>query len=82
MSELYDTLRKLIRQETASLRTAELAVVQEVYPADPDNYACDLALRDSQLVLKHRITSYNVCYTKLLRRTSGQRNPQSTRASQ
>jgi len=49
MSELYDTLRKLIRQETASLRTAELAVVQEVYPADPDNYACDLALRDSQL---------------------------------
>lgn len=52
MSELYDTLRKLIRQETASLRTAELAVVQEVYPADPDNYACDLALRDSQLVLK------------------------------
>lgn len=53
MSELYDTLRKLIRQEIASLRTAELATVQEVYPADPDNYSCDLALRDSQLVLKH-----------------------------
>jgi phage baseplate assembly protein gpV len=52
MSELYDTLRKLIRQELASQRSAELASVQEVYPADPDNYACDLALRDSQLVLK------------------------------
>ncbi len=52
MSELYDTLRKLIRQEMASQRTAELATVQEVYPADPDNYSCDLALRDSQLVLK------------------------------
>jgi phage baseplate assembly protein gpV len=52
MSELYDTLRKLIRQELASLRIAELATVQEVFPADPDNYACDLAMRDSQLVLK------------------------------
>lgn len=52
MSELYDTLRKLIRQELASQRVAELALVQEVFPADPDNYACDLALRDSQLVLK------------------------------
>jgi phage baseplate assembly protein gpV len=52
MSELYDTLRKLIRQELASQRSAELASVQEVYPADPDNYACDLALRDSRLVLK------------------------------
>ena len=52
MSELYDTLRKLIRQELASQRNAELATVQEVYPADPDNYACDLVLRDSQLVLK------------------------------
>ncbi|MEJ2199619.1 MAG: phage baseplate assembly protein V [Desulfuromonadaceae bacterium] len=52
MSELYDTLRKMIRQELASQRFAELALVQEVFPADPDNYACDLALRDSSLVLK------------------------------
>lgn len=52
MNELYDTLRKLVRQELASLRVAELAVVQEVLPADPDNYACTVVLRDSQLVLK------------------------------
>ena len=52
MNELYDTLRKLVQQELASLRVAELAVVQEVLPADPDNYACTVVLRDSQLVLK------------------------------
>ena len=53
MSDLYDTLRKLIRAELASLRVAELATVQEVFPADPDNYDCNVALRDSQLLLKH-----------------------------
>ncbi len=53
MNDLYDTLRKLIRAELASLRVAELATVQEVFPSDPDNYDCTVALRDSQLVLKH-----------------------------
>lgn len=52
MSELYDTLRQLVRQELASLRSSELATVQEVHPADPDNYACTVVLRDSALVLK------------------------------
>jgi phage baseplate assembly protein gpV len=52
VNELYDTLRKLVRQELASLRAAELALVQEVHPADPDNYACTVVLRDSELVLK------------------------------
>lgn len=52
MSELYDTLRALVRQEMASLRTAELAVVQDLHPKDPDNYACTVVLRDSELVLK------------------------------
>jgi len=52
VNELYDTLRKLVRQELAGLRGAELAVVQEVHPAEPDNYACTVVLRDSQLVLK------------------------------
>jgi phage baseplate assembly protein gpV len=53
MSDLYETLRKLVRQELASLRVTELATVQEVFPADPDNYDCTVVLRDSQLVLKH-----------------------------
>jgi phage baseplate assembly protein gpV len=52
MSDLYETLRKLVRQELASLRVAELATVQEVHPADPGNYDCTVVLRDSELVLK------------------------------
>ncbi len=52
MSELYDTLRKIVQQELARVRTAELAVVQEVHPCDPDNYACTVVLRDSDMVLK------------------------------
>jgi hypothetical protein len=53
MNDLYETLRKLVRQELASLRVAELATVQEVFPADPANYECTVVLRDSQLVLKN-----------------------------
>ena len=52
MNNLYDTLRKIVQQEIARLRTAELAVVQEVHPADPDNYACTVVLRDTDTVLK------------------------------
>jgi len=53
MNDLYETLRKLVRQELASLRVAELATVQDVFPADPANYECTVVLRDSQLVLKN-----------------------------
>jgi hypothetical protein len=53
MNDLYETLRKLVRQELASLRVAELASVQEVFPADPGNYECTVVLRDSQIVLKN-----------------------------
>lgn len=52
MNNLYDTLRKIVQQEMARLRTAELAVVQETHPADPDNYACTVVLRDTDMVLK------------------------------
>lgn len=52
MSNLYDTLRKIVQQEMARVRTAELAVVQEVHPSDPDNYACTVVLRDNDMVLK------------------------------
>lgn len=48
---LYDTLRALIREELGAQRVSELGVVQAVLPADPDNYAATVALRDSQLVL-------------------------------
>lgn len=53
--DLVATLRALVRDELARLRTAELAVVQELHPhasdSDGDNYACTVALRDSGLVL-------------------------------
>ena len=48
---LYDTLRALIREELGALRVSELGLVQAVLPADPDNYAATVALRDSELVL-------------------------------
>lgn len=52
MNNLYDTLRKIVQQEMARYRSAELAVVQEVHPCDPDNYACTVVLRDTDMVLK------------------------------
>jgi phage baseplate assembly protein gpV len=53
MNDLYETLRKLVRQELAGIRVAELATVQEVFPADPGNYECTVVLRDSRLVLEN-----------------------------
>jgi phage baseplate assembly protein gpV len=53
MTDLYDTVRQLVRQEMRAQRSTELATVQAVYPADPDNYDADVVLRDAQLVLKH-----------------------------
>ena len=52
MSDLYDTLRKVVQQELATLRVAELANVKDVHPSDPDNYSCTVVLRDGQVVLK------------------------------
>lgn len=49
--EAYQDLRRIIREEMGSLRMPELAVVQEVHPQDPDNYACTVHLRDSETVL-------------------------------
>ena len=53
MTDLYETVRQLVRQELRSHRSTELGTVQAVYPADPDNYDADVVLRDAQLVLKH-----------------------------
>ena len=55
MSDLYETIRYIVRQEIQRARTAELAVVQEQHPhaddGDSDNYACSVVLRNSQIVL-------------------------------
>ncbi|MDA8140167.1 MAG: phage baseplate assembly protein V [Desulfobacteraceae bacterium] len=53
---LFDTIRKIVREELGRVRTAELAVVQDQHPhadgGDKDNFACTVALRDSGIVLK------------------------------
>jgi len=55
-STLYETIRRIVREEVARVRTAELAVVEEQHPhaddSDTDNYACTVVLRNSGLVLK------------------------------
>lgn len=52
---LFDTIRRIVREEMASLPTAELGIVEQLHPhaaaSDRDNYACTVRLRDSGLVL-------------------------------
>ena len=53
---LYETVRAIVRDQLATVRTAELGVVQDQHPhaseGDTDNYACTVTLRDSGIVLK------------------------------
>lgn len=53
---LFETIRRIVQEELAQIRTAELAVVKEQHPhesaSDNDNYACSVELRDSGLALK------------------------------
>jgi uncharacterized protein involved in type VI secretion and phage assembly len=53
---LYETIRRIVQQELAQIRTAELAVVKELHAheseSDPGNYACSVELRNSGLALK------------------------------
>ena len=53
---LFDTIRRIVQEEIARTRSAELAVVQEQHPhaddSDKDNYACTVVLRNSGIVLK------------------------------
>jgi uncharacterized protein involved in type VI secretion and phage assembly len=53
---LFESIQRIVRDELAQVRTAELAVVEEQHPhasdSDTDNYACTVKLRDSQLVLR------------------------------
>ncbi len=53
---LFDTIRRIVREEMRQIRTAELGTVQETHPhadeGDTDNYACTVVLRNSGIVLK------------------------------
>lgn len=56
MSTMVETIQAIIREELRSVRTTELGIVEEVYPHrsadDKDNYACDVLLKNSGLLLK------------------------------
>ncbi|MCP4765238.1 MAG: Rhs element Vgr protein [Gammaproteobacteria bacterium] len=56
MSDLYDSIRHIVREELRQQRFAELAVVQEQHPhaddGDTDNYSCTVVMRDNGIVLK------------------------------
>lgn len=56
MSNIVSTIQAIVRDEMRSLRAAELGLVKKVYPhsseGDADNYACDVELKNSQLLLK------------------------------
>jgi uncharacterized protein involved in type VI secretion and phage assembly len=55
VSDLFDIIRQIVRNELAQTRNAELGVVQEQHPHaaadDNDNYACTVVLRNSGIVL-------------------------------
>jgi phage baseplate assembly protein gpV len=48
---LFESIQRIVQDELAAVRTAELATVKDEHSAD-DRYSCDVVLRDSQLVLK------------------------------
>jgi len=50
---LFESIQRIVQDELQGVRTAELAVVQEQHPADPDNYACTVVLRNSGIVLRN-----------------------------
>ncbi len=56
MSTILNTIQEVIRHELRSLRIAELGLVEAVYPHrqqdDAENYACDVRLKNSGLLLR------------------------------
>jgi phage baseplate assembly protein gpV len=56
MGTIVSTVQEIIRHELRNLRTAELGLVEDVYPHsaadDDDNYGCDIRLKNSGLLLK------------------------------
>lgn len=53
---IVNTIQQIVRQELGRVRIAELGLVEDVRPhrdsGDSDNYACDVRLKNSQLLLK------------------------------
>lgn len=56
MGNIVNTIQAIVRDEMRGLRSAELGLVKKVYPhsadGDADNYACDVEIKNSQLLLK------------------------------
>ncbi|HEV2706720.1 MAG TPA: hypothetical protein VGV59_12405 [Pyrinomonadaceae bacterium] len=56
MSTIINTIQEIVRAEMRRVRVAELGLVEAVYPhsgdGDNDNYACDVRLKNSGLLLK------------------------------
>lgn len=56
MNTIVDTIQKIVQHELRAVRVSEFGVVDAVYPhsaaADNDNYACDVRLKNSELLLK------------------------------
>jgi hypothetical protein len=56
MSSIVESIQAIVRQELRTVRTADLGVVEAVYPhsasADEDNYGCDVRLKNSGLLLR------------------------------
>jgi len=56
MSTIVSTIQEIVRQEMRRVRVAEMALVEAVLPhsadSDQENYACDVKLKNSGLLLK------------------------------
>ena len=56
MSNIVDTIQAIVRDEIRGMRATELGIVTTVYPhssdSDTDNYACDVELKNTKLLLK------------------------------
>jgi phage baseplate assembly protein gpV len=53
---VFDAVRRIVQEELARLRTAELGIVTEQHPhesdSDSENYSCSVELRNSGIVLR------------------------------
>jgi uncharacterized protein involved in type VI secretion and phage assembly len=56
VSTIVSTIQEIVRQEMRRVRVAELGLVEAIFPHsngdDNDNYACDVRLKNSGLLLK------------------------------
>jgi phage baseplate assembly protein gpV len=63
VSNIVNTIQEIVRHEMRRVRVTELGLVEEVYPhrggSDKDNYACNVRLKNSGLLLKKVPTMTN-----------------------